>query len=159
MLLKVENLQVSYGAIKAVQGISFEVEEGEIVCIIGANGAGKTSTLRAISRLVPVGPDTKITFGGKNLLKYPAHKVVDGGKRGQGMGLNMEDEIIRDTIVSRDGQLIHPRLRELLGLDPLEPSEPASGEGGSEPESEAKPESEAESGAEPESESAGNESE
>ncbi len=76
MLLKVENLQVSYGAIKAVQGISFEVEEGEIVCIIGANGAGKTSTLRAISRLVPVGPDTKMTFGGKNLLKYPAHKVV-----------------------------------------------------------------------------------
>ena len=76
MLLKVENLQVSYGAIKAVQGISFEVEEGEIVCIIGANGAGKTSTLRAISRLVPVGPDTKMTFAGKDLLKYPAHKVV-----------------------------------------------------------------------------------
>ncbi len=76
MLLKVENLEVSYGAIKAVQGISFEVEEGEIVCIIGANGAGKTSTLRAISRLVPVGPQTKITFEGKDLLKYPAHKVV-----------------------------------------------------------------------------------
>ncbi len=76
MLLKVENLQVSYGAIKAVQGISFEVDEGEIVCIIGANGAGKTSTLRAISRLVPVGPDTKMTFDGKNLLNYPAHKVV-----------------------------------------------------------------------------------
>ncbi len=76
MLLKVENLQVSYGAIKAVQGISFEVDEGEIVCIIGANGAGKTSTLRAISRLVPVGPDTRMTFDGKNLLDYPAHKVV-----------------------------------------------------------------------------------
>jgi branched-chain amino acid transport system ATP-binding protein len=76
MLLKVENLQVSYGAIKAVQGISFAVDEGEIVCIIGANGAGKTSTLRAISRLVPVGPDTKMTFDGKNLLDYPAHKVV-----------------------------------------------------------------------------------
>ncbi len=76
MLLQVENLKVSYGAIEAVQGISFQVERGEIVCIIGANGAGKTSTLRAISRLVPVKPGSKMVFDGKNLLKYPAHKVV-----------------------------------------------------------------------------------
>ncbi len=76
MLLQVENLEVSYGAIKAVHGITFHVDEGEIVCIIGANGAGKTSTLRAISRLVPVGPNTKMIFDGKNLLDYPPHKVV-----------------------------------------------------------------------------------
>ena len=76
MLLQVENLEVSYGAIKAVHGITFHVDEGEIVCIIGANGAGKTSTLRAISRLVPVGPNTKMIFDGKNLLNYPPHKVV-----------------------------------------------------------------------------------
>ncbi len=76
MLLSVENLEVSYGGIKAVQGISFQVNEGEIVTIIGANGAGKTSTLRAISRLVPVGPNTRITFAGEDLLKYPPHKVV-----------------------------------------------------------------------------------
>ncbi len=76
MLLQVENLKVSYGAIEAVQGISFQVERGEIVCIIGANGAGKTSTLRAISRLVPVKPGSKMVFDGKNLLKYPAHRVV-----------------------------------------------------------------------------------
>lgn len=76
MLLEVENLEVSYGAIKAVQGISFRVEEGEIVCIVGANGAGKTSTLRAISRLVPVGPNTRMTFAGHNLLEYPPHRVV-----------------------------------------------------------------------------------
>jgi len=76
MLLKVENLEVSYGGIKAVHGINFQVEEGEIVCIIGANGAGKTSTLRAISRLVPVGPHTRMTFAGKNLLDYPPPKVV-----------------------------------------------------------------------------------
>ncbi len=76
MLLQVENLRVSYGAIEAVQGISFQVERGEIVCIIGANGAGKTSTLRAISRLVPVKRGSKMVFDGKNLLKYPAHKVV-----------------------------------------------------------------------------------
>ena len=75
-LLKVENLRVSYGHIKAVQGISFEVDEGEIVTIIGANGAGKTTTLHAISRLIPVEPSSKMTYMGKNLLDYPPHLVV-----------------------------------------------------------------------------------
>ena len=70
MLLSVENLQVSYERIRALHGINFQVEEGEIVCIIGANGAGKSTTLRAISRLVPVEPDTKMNFMGKNLLDY-----------------------------------------------------------------------------------------
>ncbi|MEA3459212.1 MAG: ATP-binding cassette domain-containing protein, partial [Chloroflexota bacterium] len=76
MLLSVENLHVSYGAIKAVRGISFEVDEGEIVCVIGANGAGKTTTLNAISRLIPAEPGSKMTFEGKDLLRYPPHKVV-----------------------------------------------------------------------------------
>ncbi len=74
--LVVENLEVYYGAIKALHGISFHVYPGEIVTIIGANGAGKTSTLRAISRLVKVGPETRMTFEGHNLLDYPPHKVV-----------------------------------------------------------------------------------
>ncbi len=76
MLLSVENLHVSYDGIKALHGLSFRIEEGEIVCIIGANGAGKSTTLRAISRLVPVEPGTKMTFKGRNLLEYPADKVV-----------------------------------------------------------------------------------
>lgn len=76
MLLSVENLRVSYGGIRALHGISFQVDEGEIVCIIGANGAGKSTTLRAISRLVPAEPGSKITYMGKNLLDYPADKVV-----------------------------------------------------------------------------------
>ncbi|RME07759.1 MAG: ABC transporter ATP-binding protein [Anaerolineae bacterium] len=76
MLLTVENLHVSYGNIKALHGISFSVDEGEIVCIIGANGAGKSTTLRAISRLVPAAPGSKMTFDGKNLLDYPPEKVV-----------------------------------------------------------------------------------
>ncbi len=76
MLLQVENLAVSYGNIKALHGISFQVDEGEIVSIIGANGAGKSTTLRAISRLVPVAPGSRISFMGKDLLQYPAHKVV-----------------------------------------------------------------------------------
>jgi branched-chain amino acid transport system ATP-binding protein len=76
MLLSVENLSVSYGNIKALHGISFEVDEGEIVCIIGANGAGKSTTLRALSRLVPAEPGSKVQFQGRNLLDYPADKVV-----------------------------------------------------------------------------------
>jgi branched-chain amino acid transport system ATP-binding protein len=76
MLLSVENLGVSYERIKALHGINFQVDEGEIVCIIGANGAGKSTTLRAISRMVPVEPGSKMTYRGKDLLKYPADKVV-----------------------------------------------------------------------------------
>lgn len=76
MLLSVKNLEVSYGNIKALHGINFEIGEGEIVCIIGANGAGKSTTLRAISRVVPVGPGSSLTFMGQNLLDYPADKVV-----------------------------------------------------------------------------------
>ncbi len=80
MQLVIENLNVSYGKIKALHGISLEIDNGEIVCIIGANGAGKSTTLRAISRLIPSEPGSKIEFMGKDLLKYPADKVV--GKLG-----------------------------------------------------------------------------
>jgi branched-chain amino acid transport system ATP-binding protein len=76
MLLSVENLSVSYGQIKALHGISVEIDEGEIVCIIGANGAGKSTTLKAISRLIPAESGTRMTFMGQDLLKYPADKVV-----------------------------------------------------------------------------------
>ncbi len=76
MLLEVKNLRVSYDAIKALHGISFHIEEGEIVCIIGANGAGKSTTLRAVSRLIPAEPGTEMTYMGRDLLKYPADKVV-----------------------------------------------------------------------------------
>jgi branched-chain amino acid transport system ATP-binding protein len=76
MLLSVENLSVSYGRIKALHGVSFQVDEGEIVCIIGANGAGKSTTLRAISRLVPAESGSQMTYMGQDLLTYPADKVV-----------------------------------------------------------------------------------
>ncbi len=76
MLLEVKNLRVSYGNIKALHGIDFQVDEGEIVCIIGANGAGKSTTLRAISRMVEVEEGTQMTFMGKDMLKYKPEKVV-----------------------------------------------------------------------------------
>ena len=76
MFLQIENLRVSYEKIKALQGIDFKVGRGEIVCMIGANGAGKSTALRAISRLVPVEAGTRMTFEGKDLLKYSADRVV-----------------------------------------------------------------------------------
>jgi branched-chain amino acid transport system ATP-binding protein len=76
MFLEIENLRVSYEKIKALQGLDFQVDRGEIVCMIGANGAGKSTTLQAISRMVPVEPGTSMLFKGKDLLKYSADKVV-----------------------------------------------------------------------------------
>lgn len=78
VLLRVEDLHVSYGVIKALRGISFEVREGEIVTLIGANGAGKSTTLRAISRLIPIDKGT-IIFNGVDLRHVPPHKVVELG--------------------------------------------------------------------------------
>ncbi len=76
MLLTVKDLRVSYDRIKALHGISFEIREGEIVCIIGANGAGKSTTLWAISRLLPAEEGSEMTYMGKDLLKYSADQVV-----------------------------------------------------------------------------------
>lgn len=76
MMLSVENLSVSYGNIKALHGIDFEVDQGEIVSIIGANGAGKSTTLRAISRLIPAETGSKMRFQNEDLLNYPPDKVV-----------------------------------------------------------------------------------
>lgn len=74
ILLSVENLSVSYGNIKAVKEISFEVKEGEIVTLIGANGAGKSSTLRAISGMVSY--TGAVSYQGKSLHKIPADQIV-----------------------------------------------------------------------------------
>jgi branched-chain amino acid transport system ATP-binding protein len=76
MQLCVENLSVAYGNIRALHGISFSVDQGEIVTIIGANGAGKSTTLRAISRMIPAEPGSKIEFMGESILKYNTDKVV-----------------------------------------------------------------------------------
>lgn len=77
-MLKVDNLSVHYGIIQAVKNVSFEVNEGEVVSLIGANGAGKTSILRTISGLVrPSGG--KIEFLGQEIQKAPARKIVASG--------------------------------------------------------------------------------
>ena len=77
-MLKVENLSVHYGMIQAVRDVSFEVNEGEVVSLIGANGAGKTTILRTLSGLVRPSAG-KIEFLGKEIQKMPAQKIVAGG--------------------------------------------------------------------------------
>ena len=77
-MLKVENLSVHYGIIQAVRDVSFEVNEGEVVSLIGANGAGKTSILRTISGLVRPSAG-KIKFLGQEIQKVPAQKIVAAG--------------------------------------------------------------------------------
>ena len=77
-MLKVENLSVHYGMIQAVRDVSFEVNEGEVVSLIGANGAGKTTILRTLSGLVRPSSG-KIEFLGQEIQKMPAQKIVAGG--------------------------------------------------------------------------------
>ena len=77
-ILKVDNINVYYGAIHAIKGVSLEVNEGEIVTLIGANGAGKSTTLKAISNLLH--PKTgSIEFFGEKLAHIPPHKIVEKG--------------------------------------------------------------------------------
>ncbi|MDY7040489.1 MAG: ATP-binding cassette domain-containing protein, partial [Chloroflexota bacterium] len=78
MLLSVKDLRVHYGNIEAVHGISFEVNEGEIVTLIGANGAGKSTTLMTVSGLIPAAGGN-VVYDGQDLLQHPAHKIVKMG--------------------------------------------------------------------------------
>ncbi len=75
MMLEVKSLNVSYGAIKALKGISFNVDEGEIITLIGSNGAGKTTTLHSISNLIKKQSGT-IFFEGTDITSLPADKIV-----------------------------------------------------------------------------------
>lgn len=77
-MLDVKNLKVNYGYISALRGIDFEVNEGEIITLIGGNGAGKTTTLMSISNLVPK-TEGEIIFEGKDISNMVAHKIVQEG--------------------------------------------------------------------------------
>ena len=126
-LLEVRDLQVSYGAVHALKGISLEVHEGEIVSLIGANGAGKSTTLRAISGLQPfLG---SVFFAGQELQGKPAHRIVGLGlaHSPEGRGIFAEMSVLENIELGahsrRDGRKaiqadldksldLFPRLRE-----------------------------------------------
>ena len=97
-ILRIENLSVSYGNIKALKGISLRIEVGEVVSLIGANGAGKTTTLQTISGLLPIG-DGDIFFEDKSIKKEKTYKItrmgiaqVPEGRR-VFKGLSVEDNL------------------------------------------------------------------
>jgi branched-chain amino acid transport system ATP-binding protein len=125
MLLSVENLRVSYEKIRALNGINFHIMEGETVCIIGANGAGKSTTLRAISRMVPVEKGTKMTCMGEDLLKYSADKVVSKlgishvpeGRRLFG-NLTILENLRLATFARKNGKKIERDLERVFSIFP-----------------------------------------
>ena len=77
-MLQVTDLKVNYGVIQAIKGVSFEVSEGEVIALIGANGAGKTTILHTVTGLIAP-KSGKIEFEGKDITRMPAHKIVTLG--------------------------------------------------------------------------------
>lgn len=77
-MLEIKDLEVYYGMIQAIKGVSFEVDKGEVIALIGANGAGKTTILHTITGLLAPKKGT-VTFEGQNITKVPGHKIVSMG--------------------------------------------------------------------------------
>ena len=104
-LLKVTDLQVSYGGIDALAGISFDVEEGEIVTLIGANGAGKSTTLRTISGLVKANSG-RIVYDGRDITSMNPQKIVS-----EGIAMVPEGRHVFDNLTVKENLLIGAYLR------------------------------------------------
>ena len=122
-MLEVSGLRVSYGGIQAVRGITFHVNEGEMVALIGANGAGKSSTLRALSRLLdPAGGSVR--YRGKELLALPPHGLVAEGialvPEGRGVFPRMTslENLYMGAYARNDKAAIARDLEHVLGLFP-----------------------------------------
>ena len=122
MLLDVKNLEVRYGGIRAVKGIDLDVAQGELVALIGANGAGKTSALKAICRLIP-STARKLEYAGADLSKAKVHELPQRGlvmvPEGRGIfgQLTVQENLAMGAYVrgSRDPEALYatfPRLRE-----------------------------------------------
>ena len=124
-MLKVHNLQVSYGGIAAVKGVNLEVHAGELVCLIGANGAGKTSTMKAITASLPYGGD--VSFEGRSLNGTGAWDLVGQGLamvpegRGVFARMSIEENLLMGAYSRRDAGIredlaqmyaLFPRLQE-----------------------------------------------
>ncbi len=121
MLLEVKALEVHYGGIRAVKGIDLEVEQGELVCLIGANGAGKTTTLKAICRLLP--SSGKIAYAGSDITRAKVHELPRQGlvmvPEGRGIfpQLTVEENLamgayVRGRVDAERQYATFPRLKE-----------------------------------------------
>ena len=122
-MLTVENLHVSYGAIKALHGVSLKVPKGSIVTLIGANGAGKSTTLRALSGLVK-STTGSIQYDGEEISKLPAHKIVGRGLCHVPEGrmifanLTVHENLKMGAYLQRDGKWIAEQTDYVFGLFP-----------------------------------------
>ncbi|HRO66040.1 MAG TPA: ABC transporter ATP-binding protein [Pseudobdellovibrionaceae bacterium] len=122
ILLKVEQLEASYGSIQALKGISFDVREGEIVSLIGANGAGKTTTLRAISGLIS--SRGLISLRGENIGSIPSHKRILKGlsqsPEGRGVfpAMSVRENLDMGAYTRSDRDGIKKDLENCYGLFP-----------------------------------------
>ncbi len=105
-LLKVTDLEVSYGGIDALRGISFDVEEGEIVTLIGANGAGKSTTLRTICGLVRPSAG-RIVYDGRDITSQSTQRIVS-----EGVALVPEGRRVFDNLTVKENLLIGAYLRK-----------------------------------------------
>jgi branched-chain amino acid transport system ATP-binding protein len=107
-LLEVSDVHAHYGSIEALKGVSLEVEEGEVVTLIGSNGAGKSTTLRSISGLTPATSGT-VVFAGEAITRVPAHEVV-----GRGIALSPEGRHVFPRMTVRENLDLgaHMRRRE-----------------------------------------------
>lgn len=123
MILEVNNLHVHYGGIKAVRGINLKIEENQIVTLIGANGAGKSSTLRAIMGMEHKA-DGKVIFRGEDITNLPTREIV---KKGIAMspegrhifpGLTVEENLILGAFTVNDKNLINQRVKSSYELFP-----------------------------------------
>ena len=115
-LLEIRGLEVRYGGIRAVKGIDLEIAAGELVCLIGANGAGKSSTLRAVSGLAPAAPGS-IRFGGRDLAGIPAFARARAGLvmvpegRGVFAQLSVEENLAMGAYARADAGVAADRAR------------------------------------------------
>ncbi|MEY3202534.1 MAG: leucine/isoleucine/valine transporter subunit [Pseudomonadota bacterium] len=105
-LLEVRDLNVHYGGIHAVKQVSFTIQKGEMVCLIGANGAGKTSTLKALARMLPARGE--IHYAGKNIAAAPPHTLITQGLalvpegRGVFARMSIEENLLMGAHVRHD---------------------------------------------------------
>lgn len=122
-MLEIKNLTVNYGAITALRGISFEVKQGDIVTLIGANGAGKTTSLRAISGLLKV-RSGEVVYQGRNIANLPPHEIVKLGISHVPEGrmvfanLTVMENLMMGAYLQKDKLVIRKELDYVFGIFP-----------------------------------------
>ena len=123
MLLELSKLEVAYGGIQAVKGIDLHVDQGELVCLIGANGAGKTTTLKGITGLQPVSGGT-VRYEGEDVTGAPAFQLVRRGlamvPEGRGVfgGLTIEENLAMGAYTRKDRDGIRADIERVYALFP-----------------------------------------